>query len=171
MMFGCYRKDEAQNPEVYCAAISATLGLYPKAVVDFVTDPRTGIPSEHKWLPNVAEVRDFCNSAAARMKVLAQPALKKYSRRNDPLPPAKWWNLFVASNISGYEKMVERASMAKPEYYKYEKNGIWVPDIWWEERRGKSTRSDAELKPLVISDELQEQINPAAFSKHGSEPG
>jgi hypothetical protein len=34
-----------------------------------VTDPRTGIPSEMKFLPAVAEVRTFCNEAAARMKL------------------------------------------------------------------------------------------------------
>lgn len=171
MMFGCYRKDEAQNPETYCAAISATLGLYPKAVVDFVTDPRTGIPSESKWLPNVAEVRVFCNSAAARMKALAEPTVKKSTRRYDPLPPAKWWDLFVPNTVTGYDKMLARAETAKPEYYKYDRGGIWVPHIWWEERHGKIVKPEAELKPLVVSEELARQLNPAAFVKSDDRGG
>lgn len=164
MMFGCYRKDEAQDPGIYCSAIAATFEQYPQAVVDFVTDPRTGIPSESKWLPNVAEVREFCNSAAKRMENLAKPAIERRStRRYEPLPPAKWWDLFVPNTVHGYDKMLERAKTAAPEYYKYERNGIWVPDIWWQERHGKFTKPDAELKPLVVSDELKRQINPAAF--------
>lgn len=171
MMFGCYRKDDAQDPEIYSAAIAATLEMYPQAVVDFVTDPRTGIPSESKWLPNVAEVREFCNAAAKRMENLAKPAIDRRStRRYDPMPPAKYWNLFVGNDIPGYEKMVERAAGANHEYYKYDSNykgtrraGIWVPDQWWQERHGKVTKPDAELKPLVVSEELARQINPAAF--------
>ena len=170
MMFGSYRKDEAQNPEIYAASVAATFEQYPQAVVDFVSDPRTGIASEIKWLPNIAEVREFCNGAAARMARLAQPSVKPRSTRYDSLPPAKYWNLFVGNDIIGYEKMVERASEAAHEYYKYDSNykgtgraGIWVPDEWWRERHGKVVRSEAELKPMVVSDELKRQINPAAF--------
>lgn len=177
MMFGSYRKDEAQNPEIYSASIAATFELYPQAVVDFVSDPRTGIASEIKWLPNIAEVREFCNSAAARMAVLAQPAIKKTStRRYDPLPPAKYWDLFVGNDVHGYEKMVERAADANREYYKYDSNykgtgraGIWVPHIWWEERHGKVVKPEAELKPMVVSEELQRQLNPAAFVENESD--
>ena len=177
LMFGCFRKDEAQNPDVYANAIAATFEQYPQAVVDFVTDPRTGIPSESKWLPNVAEVRAFCNAAAARMETLAKPTVKPRSTRYEPLPPPIWWNLFVGNDIPSYEKMVERASGAAHEYYKYDSNykgtgraGIWVPDQWWRERHGKVVRPEAELKPIVVSDELKRQINPAAFvnSESGS---
>lgn len=73
MLFSCYRKDEAHDPEVYCAAVAATLADFPRAVVDYVTDPRTGIPSESKFLPNVAEVRAACVRESERRRVLSQP--------------------------------------------------------------------------------------------------
>jgi subtilisin family serine protease len=60
MLFGCYRKGDANDPEIYTAAIAATLAEYEQEVVDYVTDPRTGLPSKLKWLPTVAEVREAC---------------------------------------------------------------------------------------------------------------
>ena len=72
ILFSCYRKDEAHDADLYCAAIASTLACYDRAVVDHVTDPRSGIASEMKFLPAVAEVRSFCNEAAARMKMHEQ---------------------------------------------------------------------------------------------------
>jgi hypothetical protein len=60
LLFGCYRKGDANDPEIYTAAIAATLADYPAEVVEYVTDPRTGLPSKLKWLPTVAEVREAC---------------------------------------------------------------------------------------------------------------
>lgn len=60
MLFGCYRKAEANDPEVLTAAIAAVLSEYPYDVVEYVTDPRTGLPSTSKWLPSVFEVREAC---------------------------------------------------------------------------------------------------------------
>jgi hypothetical protein len=72
ILFSCYRKDEAHDATSYCAAVASTLACYDRAVVDHVTDPRVGIASEMKFLPAVAEVRTFCNQAAARMKLHAK---------------------------------------------------------------------------------------------------
>jgi hypothetical protein len=86
VLFACYRKDEAHDPEIYAAAIAATLSDYPCAVVDRATDPRTGIASECKWLPSVAEVREFCDATAQRLHRLAQPI---HQRNSAPLSPHK----------------------------------------------------------------------------------
>ena len=59
-MFGCYRKDDAHDPDTYAAAISAVLAEYPEGVVRYVTDPRTGLPRKMKFLPSVAEVSEAC---------------------------------------------------------------------------------------------------------------
>lgn len=61
-MFGCYRKGDANDPAVYTAAIAATLAEFPAEVIEWVTDPRTGIPARSKWLPSVAEVREACET-------------------------------------------------------------------------------------------------------------
>ena len=57
LLFACYRKDEAHDPQTYSAAVAAVLGDgYSREVVEYVTDPRTGIPSKQKFLPAVVEV-------------------------------------------------------------------------------------------------------------------
>ncbi len=73
MLFACYRKDEAHDAELYCAAIAATFQGFSKAAVDYATDPRTGIASELKFLPAVAEVRECCVRAETRIALLAKP--------------------------------------------------------------------------------------------------
>lgn len=60
VLFGCYRKGEANDPDRYVAAIIAVLALYPEDTIKYVTDPRTGIPSKIQWMPNVGEVRQAC---------------------------------------------------------------------------------------------------------------
>jgi len=68
MMFGCYRKQDANDPEIYVAAVTAILSEYPDSVIETVTDPRTGLPSKIKWLPTVAEVKSECESHMYRVR-------------------------------------------------------------------------------------------------------
>ena len=68
MMFGCYRKQDANDPEIYVAAVTAILSEYPDSVIETVTDPRTGLPSKIKWLPTVAEVKAECESHMYRVR-------------------------------------------------------------------------------------------------------
>ena len=63
ILIGCYRKGEADNPEVYTTALAAILEGYPESVVRFVTDPRTGLPGRSNWLPTIAEARGACETA------------------------------------------------------------------------------------------------------------
>lgn len=60
MLCGCYRKDEAADPQIYAAAVGAVLDEYDDEIVALVTDPRTGLASKCQWLPTVKEVRDLC---------------------------------------------------------------------------------------------------------------
>ena len=93
-MFGCYRKQDANDPEIYVAAIGATLNEFPPAVIDFVTDPRTGLPSRLKWLPTVAEVREACEvrfetaKNILRLKEMAEEK-QRIIDRNDTTPSQK----------------------------------------------------------------------------------
>lgn len=59
-LLGQYRKDDAADPDVFTASCTALFSDYPKDVVAYATDPRTGLVTVHKWLPNIAEVRKFC---------------------------------------------------------------------------------------------------------------
>ena len=74
MIAGCYRRDEAQNPEMFAAALALILGEYPYAVVDYVADPRTGVITEFPMgLPNVGQIRQFCDVVYDRQERLAAP--------------------------------------------------------------------------------------------------
>jgi hypothetical protein len=70
-MFGCYRKGDANDPDIYCAAVAAVLSRYSPAVVVYVTDPRTGLPGVVKWLPAVAEVKEACIERESYLNRLA----------------------------------------------------------------------------------------------------
>lgn len=86
-MFSCYRRDEAHDPDTYCAAVSAVLADgYSQEVVDYITDPRTGLPSTLKFLPSVAEVREGCDERAAHIERLARwEGLKPVPRAEIPV--------------------------------------------------------------------------------------
>jgi hypothetical protein len=62
-LLGCYRTGDANDPETYVAAVTATLARYPREVITSVTHPVSGIVSEVKWLPSVMEVREACERA------------------------------------------------------------------------------------------------------------
>lgn len=76
-MFGCYRKAEASDPEIYAAATASVLAEYSEEVVDYVTDPRTGLPSRSQWLPSVFEVRKACNEHADWLDKIAKVRARK----------------------------------------------------------------------------------------------
>jgi hypothetical protein len=61
VLFGCYRKGDANDPELYTAALTAVLAEYPTEVIRAVTDPRSGLPRKLQWLPTVKEVSDACD--------------------------------------------------------------------------------------------------------------
>jgi len=66
-IFACYRKDEAHNPDMYAAAVTAVLSDFPRDVIDYVIDPRTGILGTLKFLPTVAEIKEACEYAHNRI--------------------------------------------------------------------------------------------------------
>lgn len=67
LLLGCYRTGDANDPEVYTAAVVAVLSDYPEDVVAHVCDPRRGLPATNQWLPTVAEVRLACENRAHRL--------------------------------------------------------------------------------------------------------
>lgn len=60
-LFGCFRRADANDPETYVAAVAAILSEYPAEVIEYVTDPRTGLPRTSKWLPTIAEIAEACD--------------------------------------------------------------------------------------------------------------
>lgn len=72
MLFGCYRKGDANDPDTYVAAITAILSEYDPAVIKRVTDPRLGIARKSKWMPNPAELSEACDEAKRALKAEAE---------------------------------------------------------------------------------------------------
>jgi hypothetical protein len=59
-LFGCFRKGEANDPEVYVLAIISILQEYSEEVVEHVTSPLTGLPRKIDFLPTVHEIDKAC---------------------------------------------------------------------------------------------------------------
>lgn len=62
---GCYRRDEAADPEIYIASAARVFMAYPLAVARQACDPVLGIPGKVQWLPSVAEIKAFCDRVTA----------------------------------------------------------------------------------------------------------
>lgn len=60
LLVGCYRAIEISNPEVFITGVAAVFTDYPEDVVRRVTDPRRGIASRQKFVPNLAECKEAC---------------------------------------------------------------------------------------------------------------
>lgn len=56
ILFGCYRKADANDPDIYAAAVTAILCDYDEETVVYITDPRTGIARKSNFLPTIAEL-------------------------------------------------------------------------------------------------------------------
>src|SRR5208337_2593031 len=99
MMFGFYRRDEANDPDHYAGGIAAILSDYPRSIVEYVTDVRTGVASRIKWPPSPADVKEACEAEMARVRRMRQPEHKFERRRYFKLPdmPGRRANLFMSS--------------------------------------------------------------------------
>jgi len=131
LLLGCYRAGDANDPEVYTAAIIAILSDYPDEVQRTVTDPRAGLPARVQWLPTPKEVKDACDAEAMR-----QDRLRKYASlgpyQRVPRPPARkdYATVLVRKDLSMYAAMVERAKTADRAEFKFDEHGIWVAESW-----------------------------------------
>jgi hypothetical protein len=68
---------------LYAAAVAAIFSQFPHEVVDFVCDPRTGLPRTLKWLPTIAEIAEACEERvrwSARIDKELRPLVER--RRN-----------------------------------------------------------------------------------------
>jgi hypothetical protein len=81
---GCYRRDEAQNPETFAAALTLVLADYPKEIAEYAADPRTGIVTQYPLgLPNIGQIKEFCDGVQTR-----QDRIERYSKLK-PMPRQK----------------------------------------------------------------------------------
>lgn len=115
--------------------MAATLTRFSVSVVEYVTDPRTGIPSSCEWLPSVAEVkaacvargdylarlRDWDSRFGSRPRVLALPL--------DRATPGRRANVFVSVDSLLFPRAYELAQTADRADWKSDpagRPGIWI---------------------------------------------
>lgn len=88
LLFGQYRKGDANDPETYTASIAAILSDYPEETIRYVTDPRTGLAANpmpdpetgRVWtgMPNPGEVKRACeNHDRPRRNAIAREAQER----------------------------------------------------------------------------------------------
>lgn len=84
VLLACFPAGKPQDPEVYAMAVSAILADYPESIVNAVTDPRSGIPRNLKFLPAVSEVAEACDQAMADRATLHNLAEQHLRIRHEP---------------------------------------------------------------------------------------
>lgn len=163
LMFGCYRRGDANDPDIYVAACTAVLTHYSAEIVKAVTDPVFGLPSrksETGWsgLPDVADVKAACEAEAVRTERLQKyAALPRTEFKRLPRPAAghgDWATILVLPNTPQYPRMVEVIKDADVRKWKHDAGGrgIWVSfdllDQPMPAKAGFTQHTDAELRAL-----------------------
>ena len=137
LLFGCYRRGDANDPDTYCTAVAAVLATFAQHVVEYVTDPRTGIPGAEQWLPSVAEVKQACIKRQAYLDRL-EDFDRRFGNRPpvatlltfDKTRPGRRANVFVCAEAPQYPRLLEASKTADPADWKLDERGR--PGIWIE---------------------------------------
>lgn len=134
LLLGCYRRGDANDPETYSAAIAAVLTCFRQDVVEYVTDPRTGIPGVIGWLPSVAEVKKACVERQTYIDRLEEFD-RRFANRRAALPfpldkktPGRRATVFVPADVPQYPRSLEVSKTADPADWKLDERGR--PGIW-----------------------------------------
>jgi hypothetical protein len=130
---GCYRRDEAQNPETFAAALAIILADYPKDIVDYACDPRTGVITAFPMgLPNIGQIKQFLDDTQNR-----QARMQHYAALPKPQPralparqagPGDWANVLVHLGAPQYRRMLKATETSDVRKWKHDEQGrgLWV---------------------------------------------
>lgn len=143
MLFGGYRRGDANDPDMYVASIAAVLATYDADLIARVTDPRTGISTHEKFrtfMPNSGELKAYCDEQQAiRDKFKGYAALPRPTFKRLPSPPPRPGhraNVFVPTSAPQYAAMLERARAPDADPLDWRNDGvrpgIWVTMVWLE---------------------------------------
>jgi hypothetical protein len=165
LLLGCYRRNDANDPDTYVGAIAMVLSKYPAAIVEWATDPRTGIQATENFRsfpPNSGELMALCEAEVRRIHEASKPGRPfrkgEYTpRRTDP---GCWANVFVGPLSPNYPSVIAytKSKEADPRQWRYGAgpgniDGIWIAlpvcdELRGDRRIGKNWKapSDAELR-------------------------
>lgn len=156
LLLGSSRTGEANDPEVYTAAIIAILSHYPEEVMRAVSDPYSGLTSKVDWLPKPKEVKEACEAEAQRIHRLKELGPPIEIQREGRFKHQHWATVFVPSNTPPYADMVAKASDPKTDHrefrYDTEKGGIWVIRDWLSQGEKKVTIDGVTCRMADVSE-------------------
>jgi hypothetical protein len=136
MLFSCYRRGDANNPEGYVAAITAVLSLYDADLIREVTDPRTGIQTTEKFetfLPNAGELKRYCDAKVAHresLQRLGPPIRRRIALERPPREPGDLATVHVPHTHARYPSLLEWSVGANPRLWRMGVSSDGVHGIW-----------------------------------------
>jgi hypothetical protein len=181
VLFGCYRRGDANDPDRYVAAIAAVLTLYDFELMREVTDPRTGIMTTEKFasfMPNAGELKVYCEAVAARkdrlqrLGELPRPDFTRAQLPKPPPAPGDKATVFVPASNSNYQPFLEWSKTADVRLFKFEtRPGIWVSYDTWENRRiATRPRTEAAMPRLELSEQAKRVMAQVDAERSGNLP-
>ena len=166
LLFGCYRRGDANDPETYVAAVAAVLSLYGSDIIREATDPRTGIQTSEKFaafMPNAGELKIYCEAIAARKERMRQlaaiPKPVPADRRLEApaQPQGSWANVFVPEGHARYQRMVDATEKLDRKFWKFGHSsegvvGLWIALNVWQDGGAQQVANKfdwANIKPTT----------------------
>lgn len=180
MLFGCYRRGDANDPDTYVAAIAAVLSVYDADLIREATDPRTGICTTEKYMsfmPNAGELKVYCDGVAARrdrIRRLGELPAPDFSRARLAAParaPGDLATVFVPKENPRYAALVEWSKTADERLFKFDdRPGIWISWDTWEHRAATAParRPDAEIGRLQLSEDARRAMADVDAERFGN---
>jgi hypothetical protein len=167
ILFGSYRRGDANDPDAYVAAVAAVLSIYDPDLMREVTDPRTGIQTTEKYMdymPNSGQIKHYCDGVRDRrdrLQRLGSLPPVNFNRERLPPPPPRPGDkatIFVPASNPRYPELLEWSKTADPLKFKFEQRpGIWVSYDTWDQRQvtaRRIVRSDMPQR-LELSEEAK----------------
>jgi hypothetical protein len=182
ILFGCYRRVDANDPDTYVAAIARVLSVYDAELIREATDPLTGIVTSEKYMsfmPSVGELKVYCDGVAARrdrLQRLGSLPPVDFSRARLPPPPPQPGDkatIFVPASNPRYPELLEWSKTADPLKFKFEQRpGIWVSYDTWDSRHltaRRIVRADTPQR-LELSEEAKRVMGMVDAERNGTLP-
>lgn len=112
IMLGCYRKGEANDPQMYATAVSALLAQYSRYVIEQVTHPLLGLPSKTDFMPTLKELKAACEQEAQREhRINNTKPLKALPKYDDTKPTGCGFYAMVEQHgrpVGAYEQPADK---------------------------------------------------------------
>ncbi len=63
-LYGYFPRTAASDPEIFTVGLLQLLATYPQSTIESMLSPISGLPAKHKFLPSIAEIREWLEEHA-----------------------------------------------------------------------------------------------------------